>query len=81
MLYPICPTCGELLGNIQLAYRKDMEELCKKLKIDHDEISLSTNDDKINKEKAKILDKYTRKDRYCCRMRLSNSLNIVKLVN
>jgi DNA-directed RNA polymerase subunit N (RpoN/RPB10) len=81
MLYPICPTCGALLSNIQLPYQHDIKELCEKYNVDIELISRGiANDDKFNIEKERILNKYTDVDRYCCRMRLSNFSEIVKIV-
>jgi DNA-directed RNA polymerase subunit N (RpoN/RPB10) len=81
MLYPICPTCGALLSNIQLAYQRDIKELCEKYNVDIELLSRGIiEDDKFNLEKEKIINKYTDKDRYCCRMRLTNFCEIVKIV-
>ena len=82
MLYPICPTCGNLLSNIQLPYQRDLAELCKKHNIDIDEVSRGAiNDPKFLEEKRKIVDKYIDFHRYCCKMRLGNFCDIVSLVD
>ncbi len=82
MLYPICPNCGALLGNIQLAYQEDMQKLCDKYNVDYELLSMGfAYDEKFNKEKEEILNKYTEPDRYCCRMKLTNFSNIVELVH
>lgn len=82
MLYPLCPTCGALLANIQLPYQNDMEKLCEDYNVDHEMLSFGLVDnEKFNKEKEKILNKYTEPDRYCCRMRLTNFSDIVKIVH
>jgi DNA-directed RNA polymerase subunit N (RpoN/RPB10) len=82
MLYPICPTCGETLANIQIPYQKDMLALCDKYNIDIDSISRGTpDDDKIRDDKEKIINKYTRKRRYCCKMRLTNFPDLVNIVS
>ena len=41
---------------------------------------LLNNDAVFNTEKERIINKYTDVDRYCCRMRLSNFSEIVKIV-
>ena len=82
MLYPICPTCGALLSNIQLPYQKDIRELCEKYNVDLELMSRGiVNNKEFNDEKRKILDKYTDADRYCCRMRLPNFSELVKIIN
>lgn len=82
MLYPICPTCGALLANIQLPYQRDMKKLCDEYGVDHELLSRTLlHDEKFNKKKEEILNKYTEPDRYCCRMRLTNFCNIVELVH
>ncbi len=82
MIYPICPTCGNLLSNIQLPYQRDIAELCTKYKIDINEISHGAiQDPKFLEEKRKIIDKYVDFHRYCCKMRLGNFSDLVRLVN
>lgn len=82
MLYPLCPSCGSLLSNIQLPYERDMLALCEKYNIDHEAMSRGIVDnDKFNKEKQNIVNKYTDKHRYCCKMRLTNYVKVVELVN
>jgi len=81
MLYPICPTCGALLSNIQLPYQRDIKELCERYNVDLELMSRGiVNDEKFNGEKERIINKYTDIDRYCCRMRLLNFSEIVKIV-
>ena len=81
MLYPVCPTCGALLSNVQLPYQRDIKKLCEKHNIDLELMSRGIiNDPEINAEKEAIVNKYTDPHRYCCRMRLTNFADIVKIV-
>jgi hypothetical protein len=81
MLYPICPTCGALLLNIQLPYEHEMEQLCEKYNITLNALSHNTNISiDCILDKQTIIDKYTDKDRYCCRMRLGNFIKLVELI-
>jgi len=80
MLYPICPTCGALLSNIQLAYQKDLSELCSKYSISLDMMSKIIKSNEFIEDHKKIIDKYCDKHRYCCRMRLTNFCELVKLI-
>ena len=81
MLYPVCPSCGALLSNIQLPYQKDITALYEKYNMDIDSISKCINLKEFKEEKEKIMNKYTDVDRYCCRMRLANFCDLVKLIN
>lgn len=82
MLYPVCPTCGSLLANIQLPYQRDLTELCRKYNVSIELLSRGVIDnDEFNREKKKIIDKYTDEHRYCCRMRLINFSPLVNIVN
>jgi len=81
MAQPICCTCGALLSNIQLPYARDIKELCEKYDVDIELMSRGIiNNDKFNNEKEAIMNKYTDKDRYCCKMRLGNYSDLVKIV-
>lgn len=81
MLYPVCPTCGALLANIQIPYQQDIKKLCEEFNVDVDLMShnLYRNED-FNKRKREILDKYTDPDNYCCRSRLPNFSDLVRIV-
>jgi hypothetical protein len=81
MLYPICPTCGALLSNIQLPYARDLRDLCERYDVDIELMSRGIiANETFNSEKEAIMDKYTDKDNYCCRMRLGNFSELVKLM-
>jgi len=81
MLYPICPTCGAILSNIQIPYQRDIKALCVKYNVDVELMSRGIiNNDKFNAEKREIMDKYTDPHRYCCRMRLANFSDLVRIV-
>lgn len=82
MIYQVCPSCGDPLSPIVMPYVADMMALCEKYGIDHERISsqpMGTGE--FNDEKEKIIDKYVTEERLCCRMRLSNFSDIVKLVH
>lgn len=79
--YFSCPSCGHYLANIILPYQNDMKKLAEKLDLHIDDLSREKDDKGILKNKSDILDKYTEKDRYCCRMRLMNTIDIVNVVN
>jgi hypothetical protein len=81
-LYPVCPTCGGLLSNIQLPYMRDIVELCAKYNVDLEKMSGGIfNDKDFNDAKTAILDKYIPdRNQYCCRMRLTNFKDLARIV-
>ena len=82
MLFIVCPTCGELLGNKELPYFEGLQKLCQEYKIDDNLVSLdifSENDEFIKKKKA-LLDGLVNKDSICCAGRLPNTINLAKLL-
>lgn len=81
MSYQKCPTCGDPMSPIIFSYAQDMIDLCEKHNIDHERLSSQPHgDNEFNRGKSAIMDRYVRKDRLCCRMRLSNFSDVVKLV-
>ena len=83
MLYMICPTCGELLGNKEVIYFEGLKKICQKYKIDDDMISSPqfTDHDKFNEEKRKLLSSLVDKDSICCSMRIPTTINLSELIN
>jgi len=81
MLLPICPSCGTILANIQLAYQRDMIELCERYNINYDSLSYGslTSNEKLSEDKRKIVDRYV--DRMCCKMRLINFSDVARIIN
>lgn len=79
MLPPLCMTCGTLLANIQLPYQRDMDELCAKYGIDNESIARSLYTAEFIKHREKIVAKYV--SRMCCKFRLTNFSDIVRIIN
>jgi len=81
MLYPICPTCGKLLGNKQKAYDTEIRDLYHKHKINEDSYSRLnlTNKDAFDKERSELVIRLC-KGQPCCQMRLMNYIDKVKLM-
>jgi len=79
MLQMIC-SCGELMGNKQIAYENAMTKACDKINIDFNAISLGTVDK--NKEFIELRRKITNDlcRRYCCKASLMNFVDIVHLI-
>lgn len=70
MLYPVCPTCQNLLADKQLTYEVELEKICnnKKLTVEQEQ-----------KKKKELLD-YLGLERYCCRMRMISYVDQVKII-
>ena len=79
MLYMVCPTCGELLGDKQLLLNEGLKKICEKYNI-NDEL-LSRGFDKkpeFIEERSKLIqDLFTN---LCCKMRALNYIELVKLI-
>jgi DNA-directed RNA polymerase subunit N (RpoN/RPB10) len=77
----ICPTCGELLGDKQLVYEKELKDLCEKLGVDYNYLS-ETNNSSMHPEfvegRKKIVNKLC--ERYCCKMLMMTYINKVEYV-
>lgn len=80
--YQVCPSCGDYLSNIIIPYGNDMKALCEKYAIDNERLSAHPiGDNDFNREKRDIMNKYVSSERLCCRMRIANFSDIVKLVH
>ena len=79
MLYMICPTCGELLGNKQLIYTQKLKEICDKYNIDDELLSKGFDKDpKFVEERQKLVQSLF--ENICCRMRALTYVELVKLI-
>lgn len=70
MLYPVCPTCQNLLADKQLVYEESLDKICNNKKL---------NDEQKQKEKKKLLDNLGLQ-RYCCRMRMISYVDQVQII-
>ena len=68
MNYTSCPTCGFFIGNLVENFERKKESICADSKISEDE---------QEKQISKLL-KDLKVRRYCCRMRLMTSKDMVK---
>jgi DNA-directed RNA polymerase subunit N (RpoN/RPB10) len=68
MLYIVCPTCREILGNRQLLY-EEQTELINKSKI---------SDEEKDKQKQFIINELC--ELYCCKQRLMTYKNLVEII-
>jgi hypothetical protein len=79
MLYMVCPTCGELLGDKQLLYTDGIKKICDKYNI-NDEL-LSRGFDKTPEfveERSKLIKSIFKN--VCCKMRALNYIELVTLI-
>jgi len=80
MLYIRCPTCGDLLGDKQVVYEERMKEICESIGVDDDIVSqgnLDKNEEYKRKRQLVVNELCTR---YCCKMRLMNYVDKVRLI-
>ncbi len=79
MLYMVCPTCGELLGDKQLIYMTKLKELCDKHDINDELLSRGFDKTPAFVEERQALIKSLFKN-ICCKMRVLNYVELVKLI-
>jgi len=69
MLYLVCPTCKNILGNKQIPFKEELKKIS--------ESTQSINEQ--NKKKEEVLDKLGL-DKYCCRMRITTYTEDIEIV-
>ena len=79
MLYMVCPTCGELLGDKQLIYNTKLKELCDKHNINDDLLSrgFDKNPQFVEERQKLIQSNFTN---ICCKMRALTYIELVKII-
>ena len=70
MLYPVCPTCQNLLADKQIPFEEEMEKICNNKNLKEDE---------KQKQKKKLLDQLGL-SRYCCRTRMISYLDQIQII-
>jgi len=70
MLYPVCPTCQNLLADKQLKYEEGLHKICNNKQL---------TDKQKQKQKEKLLDDIGL-ERYCCRMRMISYIDLVQII-
>jgi hypothetical protein len=69
MLQMRCPTCGTLLGDIQLIHEEEIKKIDSSKLIEADK----------NKKKEDLINTYGL-ERYCCKTRLLGYVDIVNII-
>ena len=69
MLYPICPTCGHLLADIEIEFSEKYNKI----------ISSNDTEEKKDKDLKKLFTDF-KVNKYCCRMRLISYLDHIKVI-
>jgi DNA-directed RNA polymerase subunit N (RpoN/RPB10) len=79
MLYMVCPTCGELLGDKQLIYNTELKKICDKYNINDDLLSrgFDKNSEYIEARQKLIQSIF---NNICCRMRAITYVELVKII-
>ena len=79
MLYMVCPTCGELLGDKQLIYNTKLKELCDKHNISDEPISRGFDSNpQFIEERQKLIQSIF--NNICCKMRALTYVELVKTI-
>ncbi len=80
MLFMVCPTCGELLGNKELLYINLMKSVCEEMGIDDDIMSQGTvdKDPVYIAKRQKIIQDLCKN--ICCRMRMISYIDLVQII-
>ena len=69
MLYPVCPTCGHLLADIEVEFTDKYEKINES----------KDSDEKKGKEIEKLIVEVKIK-KYCCKMRLISYFNHIRTI-
>jgi DNA-directed RNA polymerase subunit N (RpoN/RPB10) len=69
MLYPVCPTCGHLLADIEVEFTDKYEKINES----------KDSDEKKGKEIEKLFVEVKIK-KYCCKMRLISYFNHIRTI-
>jgi DNA-directed RNA polymerase subunit N (RpoN/RPB10) len=85
MLYPVCPTCGRLLADIEVEFSEKYNKILAKGL--HSPSGITMNDKKGGSKKDsedknemdKLFNEYRIK-KYCCKMRLISYFDHVKYI-
>jgi len=75
MLYPICPTCGHLLADIELEFTEKYNKLIE----DDNKKELKGGANMKENSIEKLFDEFKIK-KYCCKMRLISYFDHVKVI-
>jgi len=69
MLYPVCPTCGHLLADIELEFTEKYNNIVD-----------SKSDEKKKENDIKKLFNDVHIKKYCCKMRLISYFDHIKVI-
>jgi DNA-directed RNA polymerase subunit N (RpoN/RPB10) len=68
MIYIVCPTCGYFIGSKMIEFEKKKAEICSNAEL---------SEEQQNEQIQKLL-KEIKVRRYCCRMRIMTTKDIVQ---
>lgn len=78
MLYMVCPTCGELLGDKEYIYTTELKKICDEFNIDDTNIYKVDKDPKFINKKKELIENLFKN--MCCRVRAMTYVNLVALI-
>lgn len=73
MMYMVCPTCHNLLGDKQIYFETELSKICKDC-----EMGKYTPEEEFNKKKELVNSLGLK--RYCCKQRLITYVKVVEVV-
>jgi len=81
MLYIVCPTCCNLLGDKQLIYEAEMKKVCHEEGLDFNAVSKGLHQTEKYKEKrTNIVNKLIPLKKSCCRTALITYVKVSTLI-
>jgi len=78
MLYMICPTCGELLGDKQTIYTSELKKICDEFNVDDTNIARIDKDPKFIEKRKNLIEELFKN--MCCRVRVMTYVDLVTLI-
>lgn len=80
MMYIVCPTCGEILGNKEIVYEEEMRKICDELNIDINILSKGLYDQDIDlkKRRAELVKKLCKN--ICCRQHMLTCIDTIDII-
>ena len=69
MLYPVCPTCGHLLADIEVEFTLKYNKI----------VNGKDSDEKKDKDMEKLFSEF-RINKYCCKMRLISYVDHIQVI-
>ena len=81
MIIPIrCITCGKVIGNKYIYYKKEVEKKRKEMKLPDEMPILNVNSKTIQKTPEGIVLDELKLNRYCCRRMMLSHVDLIDII-